>query len=314
MGDYMKRYIAIDGGTTNTRVFLTEGERIVSTVKIPIGARKNIDGTEPLKSALSDAISGLLTDAGLEVSDITAIIASGMITSEFGLINLPHLVAPTGITELHKGITKKDIPEVTSLGISFIPGVKTIGTLESTDMMRGEETELMGIQNPEYGECVYVLPGSHSKIIRTDECGRITSFSTTLTGEMLAALSEGTILRDAVSLECEELDCESLTMGYAYAVEHGINEALFKTRILKNLFGKSPVECYSFFLGVVLSSEIKTIISSEARTVVIGGRKQIKLATKCLVERHSDKRVIALSDADVDTSTVRGMIRIFESE
>ena len=310
----MKRYIAIDGGTTNTRVFLTEGERIISSVKIPIGARKNIDGTAPLRSALADAVSELLAEAHLEASDVTAVIASGMITSEFGLINLPHLVAPVGIAELHQGITAKDVPDVTSLGINFIPGVKTVGTLDNTDMMRGEETELMGIQSPEYGECIYVLPGSHSKIIRTDESCRITTFSTTLTGEMLASISDGTILRDAVSLECDELDCESLADGYAYAEEHGINEALFKTRILKNLFGKSPVECYSFFLGVVLSSEIKTIISSEARTVVIGGRRQIRLATKSLVERYSDKRVIALSDADVDTSTVRGMIRIFEFE
>ena len=310
----MNRYIAIDGGTTNTRVFLTEGEKIISSVKIPIGARKNIDGTGALKSAIKDAISQLLLAAKISEGDVCAIIASGMITSEFGLINLPHLVAPVGISELHRGIAKKSVPEVSTLEINFIPGVKTVGTLDRTDMMRGEETELMGIQSPEYKECIYVLPGSHSKIIRTDNDGRISTFSTTLTGEMLASLTEGTILRDAVSLGCNELDEESLFCGYEYAHAHGLNEALFKTRILKNLFGKSPKECYSFFLGAVLADEIDTIATAEAKTVVIGGRKQIKLATKHLVERFSDKRVIALSDSEVDTSTVRGMVKIFEAK
>ncbi len=310
----MKRYIAIDGGTTNTRVFLTEDEKIISSVKIPIGARKNIDGTAALKSALRDAISDLLSAAGISESDITAVIASGMITSEFGLINLPHLVAPAGTAVLHRGITPKSVPEVTRLEINFIPGVKTVGELEFTDMMRGEETELMGIYSPEYGECIFVLPGSHSKIIRTDGCGRITTFSTTLTGEMLASLSEGTILRDAVSLDCGKIDEESLFAGYEYAHAHGLNEALFKTRILKNIFAKSPVACYSFFLGAVLADEIDTIAKSEAKTVVIGGKKQIKLATVSLIEHYLDKRVITLTDSEVDTSTVRGMIKIFNSK
>lgn len=308
----MKKYITIDGGTTNTRVSVVEGNSVRGTVKIPLGARKSIDGNGALKSAVSEAINKLLSEAGISSDDIEAALASGMITSEFGLVNLPHLTAPVGIKELCEGLCSVSFPEIFEKPITFVRGVKTVGTLECTDMMRGEETELMGILDESFGECVFVLPGSHSKLIYTDGEGRITKFSTTLSGEMLAALSEGTILKDAVSLSCDSIDFEMLETGFLYAKEHGINEALFKTRILKNLFGKGESECYSFFLGVVLSSEICSIIRSEAKTVVIGGKHQLKHATAHLTEKFSDKRTVVLSDELVDCSTSLGMIKIFE--
>lgn len=308
----MKKYLTIDGGTTNTRASLVIDGEIKNTVKIPIGARKSIGGNKELKDALKKALDKLLCEAELSLSDIDAILASGMITSEFGLANLPHITAPAGVPELSANMSSVLIPEVAEMPINFVRGVKTVGDLADTDMMRGEETELMGLQKASYGECVFVLPGSHSKLIYTDGNGKITRFSTTLTGEMMAALSEGTILKDAVSLSCEKLDTPSLECGFLYANEHGLNEALFKTRILKNLFGKGEEECYSFFLGAVLSSEIKTIISSSAKTVVIGGRAQIKKATAHLCRKYSDKAVVTLSDEEVAASTSMGLIRIFE--
>ena len=309
---FMKKYVTIDGGTTNTRASLVIGGDIQSTVKIPIGAKKSIGGNEELKNALKAALDKLLSEAGYSISDIDAILASGMITSEFGLVDLPHITAPAGIAELARNMESILVPEVAEIPINFVRGVKTVGELELTDMMRGEETELMGLREESYGECVFVLPGSHSKLIYTDREGRITRFSTTLTGEMIAALSEGTILKDAVSLSCEKLDTPSLDDGFLYARERGLNEALFKTRILKNLFGRGEEECYSFFLGAVLADEINTIISSPATTVVIGGRAQIKKATAHLCQKHSDKKVIAISDEAVAASTAKGIVRIFE--
>ncbi len=316
----MKRYITIDGGTTNTRASLVADGRVLNTVKIPVGAKKSIGGNTALKEGLHRAIAELLSAESLTAEDIAAVLASGMITSEFGLVNLPHITAPAGINELSDSMAEVLIPEVFSKPICFVRGVKTVGTLEETDMMRGEETELIGIMNAGHGKCVYVLPGSHSKLIYTDSNGRITHFSTTLTGEMMSALSDDTILKDAVTLPCYELDIEKLDSGYEYAVKHGINEALFKTRILKNLFGCDKVECYSFFFGAVLADEINSIIASSAETVVIGGKKQFREATAHLVEKYSElslgkkKKTVVLNDAEVDASTSNGMIKIYENK
>jgi hypothetical protein len=150
-------------------------------------------------------------------------------------------------------------PQITDIPFVFIRGVKLAGDrLEDADMMRGEETELLGMGDLEEG--LYILPGSHSKLIEVDQAGRIVSFRTEMTGEMIAALAEHTILAGALDLKNTSCMWESLWEGYCYCDAHGLNEALFKVRILKNLFGVTADAAYSFFLGVVLHDEIRSIL------------------------------------------------------
>ena len=309
----MRRYLTLDGGTTNTRIRLVEDGVIVDSVKIPKGARANMEEAGSLAAAVREAIDGLLSKNGLFPEDVYRILASGMVTSEFGLCALPHTVAPAGIRELHDTMHETVLSEISTIPFVFIRGVRLSGEcLECADMMRGEETELVGIADG-VANTLYVLPGSHSKLVLTDAEGRISDFSTMLTGEMIYALASSTILHDAVDLSLSELDEERLAEGCTYARSRGINEALFKVRILKNLFGASAVECYSFFLGVVLADEIGAIMKSDAARVVIGGREQIKRATNALLCRLGcDKEILLLDEETVERSTSLGMIRIFE--
>ena len=307
----MKIYIALDGGTTNTRLTLIKNGAVTDTVKLAIGARSAIDDRAPLKRGIREGISELLTRNSLSEGDVTNILASGMITSEFGLYKLDHISAPAGIKELHAGMKEVSLPDISSIPFVFISGVKTVTTTRA-DMMRGEETELMGIASPEDGRCVYVLPGSHSKLIITDENGRIADFYTMLTGEMLAALSQNTILKDAVDLYGGKTDADHLLLGYRYCNENGINEALFQTRIQKNLFGADRDQAYSFFSGVVLCSEINRIIALGAKKAVIGGKAQIAEQIALLLSALSDCEVVRLSEEAVAASTSNGAVRIYE--
>ena len=100
----MDRYITIDGGTTNTRIFLVENKKILKTVKLSIGSKDNLEGKSALKTAIKENIKELLSDFNLKDDDITAIIASGMITSEYGLYEIKHTVAPAGVEELHNSM------------------------------------------------------------------------------------------------------------------------------------------------------------------------------------------------------------------
>lgn len=309
----MKRYLTLDGGTTNTRIRLVEKGEIVDTIKISKGARANMEEPGSLDVSVRDAIMELLSRHGITECDILRILASGMVTSEFGLCSLPHAIAPAGVKELHESMHEVTLSHISSIPFVFIRGVRLPGNaLGNADMMRGEETELVGISDG-VPNTLYVLPGSHSKLVLTDEMGRISSFCTMLTGEMIYALATSTILKDAVDLSLSSFEEEKLLAGYRYAKENGLNEALFKVRILKNLFGESPVGCYSFFLGVVLSDEISAILSSSATRIVVGGRSQIRNATKVLLEGAGCHKEIVLLDEDVvENSTSRGMITIYE--
>ena len=311
----MKRYITVDGGTTNTRVRLVEDDKILAVKKINRGAKAGIDDREGLKSELKSAISALLSENYLIEPDIIKILASGMITSEFGLYELPHLQAPVGIKELHEGIAEVIFPEISSIPFVFVRGVKiNSDSLSKFDMMRGEETELIGLMSlyNSAENAIFVLPGSHSKIIRIDASGRIFEFSTMLTGEMIMALSQETILKDAVDLGVTDTDVDYLVKGYYFAKEEGLNKTLFKVRILKNAFKRSAVEVYSFFLGAILADEIDNILASEADEIFIGGNQRIKSPTATILSAISDKKVTLISEEDVEISTAIGAIRIFE--
>lgn len=308
----MAVFLTIDGGTTNTRIGLLRDDVLTDTIKISGGAGAARQNAEGQKEAIRGGICTILQRNGLRECDVERILASGMITSEYGLCNLPHLIAPAGLTELHNGMVEISLPEISHIPFVFMRGVKLAGdSFADTDMMRGEETELMGIADPAFGECVYVLPGSHSKVIKTDAQGRIEQFSTLLSGEMFYALSQHTILGDAVDMTCAETDETYLLQGYRYAKENGINKALFKTRVLKNLFGCTAAQTGSFFRGAILCDEICEILRYPVSTVVVGGKKQMREAT-CIILRHtSNRQVHCLTDAEVEESVTRGQLRIY---
>ena len=308
----MCNYIAIDGGTTNTRVYLVSNGKTVQKISLAVGAAKSIDGNALLKEKIRTAIQTLLSDHHLTGKEIRCILACGMITCEFGLMPLEHIRVPAGLCELSAALYSCVISEITDIPFVFFRGVKTLGDrLENTDMMRGEETEVMGIF---CGAGLYVLPGSHSKIISVDQDGRILDFKTMLTGEMLFAIASDTILRDAVSLREFPLDPTALFEGYAYAKEHGLNEALFKVRILKNCFGKTDSECYHFCLGAILCDEITCLLESKEDRVIIGGKKAIRNAMASILRAVCEKEIVVLPDEKVNDSLIAGMIKIYESK
>lgn len=302
----MGKYITIDGGTTNTRVSLVTGNEVIKTIKIHVGAGSG--DKNYLKTEIKKEISELCKT---EIPQ--RILASGMITSEMGLYNLPHISAPAGIRELHYGMCEIELSDISDIPFVFVPGVKiSDGTLEHTDMMRGEETELIGLGENMHGNSLYILPGSHSKIIKTDACGRITDFKTTLTGEMIWALSHDTILKDAVNLSQSNTNKEYLIKGYECCRNNGLNAALFKTRILKNIFHRNECDTYSFFMGALLQSEIDEIIQAPENNVIIAGRQQIKTTMTILLRLLSDKTVMCVSDETAENAPSMGAVKIYE--
>ena len=305
----MNRYVTIDGGTTNTRVSLVFGGEILDTVKI-----KSECDLSAYKAALKERITEILDRNSLSETDVTRILATGtMATSEIGLCPLSHLITPVNIEGLKQASYETEIPEISGIPFVFVRGVKTPpDTLGSADMMRGEESEIMGLiaDNNEPG--VYMLMGSHTKMVRTDGEGSIVDIRTMLTGELIEAVSSNTILKHTVRLDAGTADREYLKMGCDLCRERSVNEALFKVRILKNIFGENDLKVYSFFLGAILWAEVKYLINSGTKRVLIGGNGHLKDALSSLVSECTDIDVIILSDAAVEGSVSLGLVKIFE--
>lgn len=308
----MRYYITLDGGTSNTRLRLIKDGAIVAVEKLSIGA-STAGGKAAWCAAIKAKTVELLSKNGLTEKDITALIGSGMITSEYGICPLAHLPAPAGIAELSKGMVRCEM-EGMAIPCYFIPGVKQIGKkAEDTDMMRGEEAEVIGLLPYGGTDCVYVLPGTHAKHVFVDGEGRISAFKTFMTGETIGAISSGTILRDAVDLSVEDFDRDALIRGYDFAVSEGTLAALFKVRIMKNLFGSDKRACYSFFLGALLADEIQSLRTYGEKRVLIAGKPSLRLATEFLLRHSSALQLVSCPEEAIENASVLGAVHIFDA-
>lgn len=296
-------YITIDGGTSNTRVYTIENGNVKLISKAAVGAHNSNGLRRFLKETLSDI------DAGR----IDAIIASGMITSANGLLEVRHIPAPAGLQELHCAMQEALFPDICSVPFTFIPGVKIdSGKIENADIMRGEETELMGLGEI-YANTAYILPGTHSKCILTDIRGKIFDFFTMMTGELLEAVKKSTIIGKSFEY-FEVFDEKSLSDGFEYASENGINETLFKCRIMDILLGKSQTEIYSFCLGAVLSGELNRIAKVKADRFVFGGKRTLRIPESLLFKKYFGKTTVCLDDSVCSNAAPLGAVKIYENK
>ena len=92
----------------------------------------------------------------------------------------------------------------------------------------------------------------------------------------------------------------------------GLNDALFKVRIMKNLFKSSDLECYSFFLGAVMEAEVRSLKNSKAKMAVIGGKGQLRESFAAILRNRTSTEVITLPDEVTEQASAVGAVRIFE--
>lgn len=316
--------ISIDGGTTNTRIALTDGKNILYTVKKNIGAKNTaISKTnKPLLDAVSSGINEVLRSTNTCKDKIDAIVLSGMIGSDMGLLNVPHVSAPAGIEELRKGIKKQTFSEIPGIPFTFIPGVKnnssdySMENINHIDIMRGEETELFGIFELENitKPSTVILPGSHNKIIFTNSDLKITGCFTTLSGEMVQSIAENTILSTQLSGKfTKEIDADYLEYGFNSVEKYGLSSTLFKIRIMGGFIGSSPKEMYSFLIGAVIHDDIKLItLHQKNQELIIGGSNPFRSAFYHLLKKCG-LNAYALSEETVSKCTAVGAYKIFNS-
>jgi len=83
-----------------------------------------------------------------------------------------------------------------------------------------------------------------------------------LSGEMIAALSQNTILKDAVDLSVNAIDEAALIEGYNYAIANGVNEALFKVRVGKNLLGRTKEQIQGKSLTMLTMTTVSQVMAA----------------------------------------------------
>lgn len=289
--------ITIDAGTTNTRVVLWDAQRsVLAAESRETGVRNTaMDGNNAqLARAVKDCITGVLHHAGMDFTHIEHVIASGMITSNLGLAEIPHLTAPAGLEDFARAAVAVELPDICPVPIWFIPGIKnncsrvTLETYEQMDIARGEEVESLALvsEHAIKEQSILVLPGSHTKFIGVNEAGQLTGCLTTISGELLSVITNNTILASAVGREYsgDDYDRTMLLAGYDNAMKVGLSRACFSGRILNMFAVPEHKRIASYLLGAVLQEDIFALKNTDAlpagkeTQIIIAGKKPLRQA------------------------------------
>lgn len=301
-------FIAMDMGTSNTRLWLCEEDAVLHFVKAGIGAGiTKSKGKTFLFAEIKKLIEVLLRDARVHSDAVECIIAAGMAGSELGLMEVPRISLPIDGYTLSHHLQTHILTEISPIPFIFVPGIKKSSDNSIQDVIRGEETETAGMIHALSlaEDCVLVLPGTHNKVISLSKDGTITDFYTTMSGELLNTVMENSILAGTVSHEFIPNEVYVLR-GAAYAKENGINAALFQIRIMW-LNGAAADELSSFLYGCVLGPDIeKILLTAKGKRIFIGGNKTLKQIYTALISTNASP----VSDELSESSTRIGLCMI----
>jgi 2-dehydro-3-deoxygalactonokinase len=289
--------VVVDSGTTSTRVWVVEDGNVKASSSSRSGARDVVRTKDrgELLGRIRELADEALAAAGSTWEAVEAIVAFGMITSELGLEEVPHLEAPVDCTMLAAALVERRYGDVLPAPVHLVPGVRSGGTeLELADFMRGEETEVAGLlalREPE-PPFLYISTGSHTKFVGVDREGRIDWSLTTLSGELLLALQRETILAELIDLEAPPTDLAALQEGARFVERAGLSRALFGARLLNRVRGVSAAFCSDFLHGAVAGADLLSLRRAVetrgglAERVAIGGQGTLRDAYRHLLERQ----------------------------
>ncbi|MGI9420627.1 MAG: 2-dehydro-3-deoxygalactonokinase [Geminicoccaceae bacterium] len=236
--------IGVDWGTSSCRAYLMDA---AGEILDAVGAEKGIMQVEGgAFAATLEQLIGPWRRPGLPV------ILSGMIGSRQGWIEAPYLSVPASFDQIAADL----LCHPDDADIHIVPGLAQDPPGRAPDVMRGEETQIIGAVGETSGRRLLVMPGTHSKWVLT-EAREVVWFATFMTGELFAALKDHTILGRQMNEDGGE-QAEAFERGLTAAgsLPGGLLQHLFSTRTL-GLFDRLPAESAAPYLsGLLIGHEI----------------------------------------------------------
>lgn len=248
--------IGIDWGTTSLRAYRLDGAGTVLEQRE--SAQGILSVPEGGFAAVLDAAIRPWLDAGEEL-----VLLCGMIGSRQGWQEAPYLSCPAGPAEIAAALVP--LPYPGAARCLLVPGLSTRGPEGVPDVMRGEETKLVGllVELGDEAAATLCLPGTHSKWARL-EGGRIAGFATRMTGETRAVLLGHSIL-GRLSAPAREPSDEAFRRGLRRSRDRGgLLHHLFGTRALGLMGELAPAETDDYLSGLLIGHEVRAAVEDGA--------------------------------------------------
>lgn len=174
--------VAIDWGTSSFRLWLMSRDGTV------LAEHRSHEGmSEVAERGFEFVLESHLRT--LAVPQNLPVVICGMAGSRQGWVEAGYIDTPADLAMIGQNATI--VPDA-ARRVIIIPGLAA-RTLSAPDVMRGEETQLLGAHFEMPGANRHCMPGTHSKWVSMDGA-TVTGFETFMTGELFAAISTKTIL------------------------------------------------------------------------------------------------------------------------
>ncbi len=238
MSEIKAKWIAADWGTTHMRAWAMGEEDNILAFRESNGGMKDLHQNE-FEPVLLRLIESWLVDA-----KVTTVMACGMVGAKQGWVETPYLKTPCVPLDKNQLTTANTHDK--RIKVHLVPGVMQ---LHPADIMRGEETQIAGFINKNFGfNGVVCLPGTHAKWVNINE-GQITSFKTFMTGELFGVISSHSLIRHSTSTK-------------------GWNQESFEAGVLEGF--ESPGSIASSLFSLRSESIVNDLDCDKARSTLSG--------------------------------------------
>lgn len=284
--------IGLDWGTSNCRAFrIAHDGAVLETREAARGILAVEDGD------FAGAFAALVGD-WRKAHPQAPVLMSGMIGSRQGWAEAPYVELPADAVTLAAALAPVpgDVARI-------VPGLAGPALAGGRDVMRGEETQIVGALDAlDGGSGVLCLPGTHSKWARVER-GRIVSFATFMTGEVYGVLRAHSILGRLMQGDAHDAAAfaDGIMRGRG---EGGLLHQLFAVRTDGLFDAKPPAALASFLSGLLIGHEIRAArLAMPAATVVLVG-------APALTRRYRDALAVERIGATIvagDAAAARGL-------
>ena len=289
-------FVAVDWGTSSFRLWLVDRAGQV------LAERRSDEG---MMAAAKAGFPGVLQAhlSAVQVPDHLPVLICGMAGAKTGWVEAGYVDTPAPLSAILKQAAR--VPGA-ARDIRILPGIAQHDT-KAPDVMRGEETQLLGALGLNAaGEALVCMPGTHSKWVRVKD-GTVAHFSTFMTGELFSVVSRETILSLAVAGAAEAEDTASFKSSLKAAFEAPAFAAnlLFTARSRQLLFSSTPAAARETLSGTLIGAELAAGLSGSVPkagiTLIASGR------LAALYRQAFDALSVNANPIDADEAVRRGL-------
>jgi len=274
----MNKFISCDWGTSTFRLRLVDAtsKMVLSEVVSSQGiaethSRWTQEGLSEenrfsfYRAIMDDQVTRLQKQINISLHGLPLFI-SGMASSNMGILELPYKKVPFATDGSDFEIRWIRATSDFQHDVMMISGART-----NADIMRGEETQLIGCRSHQDDDHIYIFPGTHSKhVIVQDK--KVIDFKTYMTGEFFHLLCHASILSKSV-IESTGI----LTSVWLTSFEEGVMQSrhgnllhqtfLVRTRHVLNHTSKE--QNFYYLSGLLIGTELHDVAHGNIPVTVV---------------------------------------------